>query len=208
MTDAALAGRTVRSARSARRVWDPLVRVFHWSLVVLFASNVLITDPEKDLHHLIGYAVVALVAVRLVWGLIGSRHARFRDFPPSVSAALGQLGDIAKGRRRVHLGHTPLGALMIYNLLATMLLIGLTGWMMTTNAYWGVKWVEEMHEFFVTWAEICVAAHIAAVIWESRRTGVNLPRAMVTGVKMIEPRDLPQSGQPKSGKPTSGHASE
>ncbi|MCA0919753.1 cytochrome b/b6 domain-containing protein [Pseudooceanicola nanhaiensis] len=194
MTDAAFGDRKTRSARTALRVWDPLVRMFHWSLVVLFAANALITDPEKDLHHLIGYVVVGLVAVRLVWGLIGTRHARFRDFPPSISAAFGQLADIARGRRKVHVGHTPLGALMIYNLLATMLLIGLTGWMMTTNAYWGMKWVEELHEFFVTWAEVSIVAHIAAVIWESRRTGVNLPRAMVTGVKMIEPNDMPQSG--------------
>jgi cytochrome b len=66
-----------------------------------------------------------------------------------------------------------------------MLAIGATGYMMTTNAYWGVEWVKELHEVLVTWAEISVVAHIAAVIWESLRTGVNLPRAMVSGVKTV-----------------------
>lgn len=167
------------------KVWDPLVRLFHWTLVVAFAANALFTDDESDLHAWVGYLVLGLVVIRLLWGLIGTRHARFSDFLPRPGAIADQLGDIATGRRRVHLGHTPLGALMIFNLLATLLGIALTGHLMTTDAYWGVEWVEEAHEALVTWAEISIVLHIAAVIWESRRTGVNLPRAMVTGVKTV-----------------------
>ena len=100
-----------------------------------------------------------------------------------------QISDMATRRKRAHLGHSPLGALMIFNLLAAMLVIRLSGYMMTTNMFFGVEWVEELHELVVFWAEISVVAHIAAVIWESRRTGVNLPRAMVTGVKSA-PGDL------------------
>lgn len=166
-------------------IWDLFVRLFHWSLVACFAGNALVIDDSSDLHQWVGYAVVALVLARLLWGLVGSRYARFSSFPPSPGAALGQAQDMVQGKRRIHLGHTPLGALMIYNLLLVMLLIGLTGYMMTTMAYFGVKWVEETHEVLVTWAEISVFAHIAAVIWESKRTGVNLPRAMVTGVKSV-----------------------
>ena len=91
------------------------------------------------------------------------------------------------GLRRIHVGHTPLGALMIYNLLATLLLIGLSGYLMTTDMFWGTEWTEELHEAAVTWAEISVLLHIAAVVFESVRTRVNLPRAMVTGVKQIPP---------------------
>ncbi|MGI3186879.1 cytochrome b/b6 domain-containing protein [Nioella aestuarii] len=167
------------------KVWDPLVRIFHWSLVIAFAANALFTDPESNLHEWIGYVVVALIAIRILWGVVGTRYARFTSFPPSASGALGQLSDIATGRKRAHLGHTPLGAMMIYNLLLTMLAIGVSGYMMTTNAYWGVDWVEELHEIFVTWAEISIVLHIGAVIWESLRTGVNLPRAMVSGVKTV-----------------------
>ncbi len=168
-----------------RKIWDPLVRVFHWTLVLSFAANALVTDPERELHEFIGYVVIGLVTFRLIWGFVGSRYARFSSFPPSVSGALGQAKEIVTGEKRIHLGHTPLGALMIYNLLATLAAIGATGYMMTTDTYWGVAWVEETHAALVTWAEISVVAHIAAVIWESRRTGVNLPRAMVTGVKRV-----------------------
>lgn len=167
------------------KVWDPFVRVFHWSLVVLFTANAFFTDDEGWVHEWVGYAVVALVALRIVWGLVGPHSARFAAFLPRRGAVTAQLSDIATRRRRTHLGHSPLGALMIVNLLAAMLAIGVTGYMMTTNAFWGVDWVEEAHELLVTWAEISILAHIAAVIWESRRTGVNLPRAMVTGCKSV-----------------------
>ena len=169
------------------KVWDPLVRLFHWSLVAAFAANALFVDDESLLHQWIGYTVVGLVVVRLVWGLVGSPYARFASFPPSIKGAVGQLRDVATGRRHIHLGHTPLGALMIYNLLATLLLVGLSGFLMTTDMFWGTEWTGELHEAAVTWAEISVVLHIAAVVFESVRTRVNLPRAMVTGVKQIPP---------------------
>lgn len=174
------------------KVWDPFVRVFHWSLVLLFAANALFVDDDAPLHEQIGYAIAALVALRIVWGLVGPRHARFSDFPPSLRASKAQLSEIATGRRHIHLGHTPLGALMIYNLIATIAVISVSGWLMGTDAFWGTEWPEELHEAAVTWAEISVLAHIAAVIFESRRTGVNLPRAMVTGIKTV--KDAGRSG--------------
>lgn len=168
------------------KVWDPFVRVFHWSLVIGFGANALVIDDDSKLHQWVGYAVVALVAVRILWGLVGTRYARFSSFPPSISGALAQVRDMLGGERRIHVGHTPLGAMMIYNLLLSMLVIGFSGWLMTTDAFWGVEWPEELHEAAVTWAEISVVLHIAAVFYESWRTSVNLPRAMVTGCK-----DLP-----------------
>ncbi|CUI01188.1 cytochrome b/b6 domain-containing protein [Leisingera aquaemixtae] len=164
-------------------VWDPVVRLFHWSLAAGFAANALVTDPEGNLHENIGYAVAALIGIRVVWGLIGSRHARFSSFPPNAGAAAGQLSDIATGRIRRHKGHSPLGALMIYNLLLTITCIALTGYLMTTNMFWGIEWPEELHEALVSWAEISIVLHVAAVLFESRRTKVNLARAMVTGYK-------------------------
>lgn len=167
------------------KIWDPLVRVFHWLLVLGFAANVLIVDDDSTLHNWIGYAIVGLVLTRILWGFVGTRYARFSSFPPSMAKATGQLTEIATGRKHIHRGHSPLGALMIYNLLLSMLAIGLTGYLMTTDMFWGTEWTEELHEAFVVWAEISVVLHIAAVIFESRRTKVNLPRAMITGYKEI-----------------------
>lgn len=166
-------------------VWDPIVRVFHWSLVAGFVANALIVDDDGKLHQWIGYAIVGLVLLRILWGLVGTRYARFSSFPPSIAGAFGQLREILRGIRHVHVGHTPMGALMIYNLLLAMLVIGFSGWLMTTDAFWGVEWPEELHEVAVAWAEISVVLHIGAVFFESWRTSVNLPRAMVTGCKEL-----------------------
>jgi len=167
------------------KIWDPFVRLFHWSVAAGFIANALLTDDDSKLHEWIGYAVLALVGLRILWGLVGPKRARFSSFFPTKTSVMEQLSDLATRRRKAHLGHTPLGALMIFNLLLSLLAIGLTGWLMTTNTFWGVEWVEDAHEALVTWAEISVVLHIAAVVWESRRTGVNLPQAMITGTKRV-----------------------
>jgi len=169
-------------------VWDPFVRLFHWSLVLTFGANALVIDDDSKLHQWVGYVVVALIVLRLLWGWIGTEYARFSSFPPSLSGALGQIRETLSGIKHIHVGHTPLGALMIYNLMAVMLVIGLSGWLMTTDAYWGVEWPEHLHEAAVLWAEVSVVLHIAAVVFESWRTSVNLPRAMVTGCKDLPSR--------------------
>lgn len=164
-------------------VWDIATRLFHWSLVGLFIANAFFTRPGKDLHQWLGYAVAALMAFRLVWGLFGPRYARFSSFVPTPAAVIGQLTEMVSGRRHAHEGHSPLGALMIWNLLLTMIGIAASGYAQTTLAFFGVEWVEELHEVLVTWAEVSVVVHVVAVVLESRRLGVNLPKSMVTGYK-------------------------
>lgn len=166
-------------------IWDPIVRLFHWSLALAFVLNAFITDPEADLHHWLGYSVAALIALRLVWGFIGTSHARFSDFRPSLSASLNQLAEMSGGLKNRHAGHSPLGALMIYNLLLTLAAICATGYMMTTLSFFGVEWVEEAHEMLVNWAEISVLLHVAAVVFESRRLSINLFKSMITGYKNL-----------------------
>ena len=168
------------------RIWDLPTRLFHWALVAAFAANAFYTNPEARAHRWVGYGVAGLIALRLIWGLVGSRHARFADFPPSISGSMGQMAEMTTGRRHVHAGHSPLGALMIYNLLITLAAIAGTGYMMTTLAWFGVDWVKEAHEALVSWTEISILLHVTAVVVESRRLKVNLPKSMLTGYK-----DLP-----------------
>ena len=171
------------------RAWDIAVRVFHWSLATAILLNLTAIDEESRLHELVGYAAAGLVAFRVVWGLIGTRTARFSAFPPSISAASRHLADLLAGRRETpHLSHNPLGAWMVYNLLATVSLIAATGIMMTSTAFWGVEWVEEVHEALANWLIASVVLHVAGVIFESRRSGVNLVQAMVTGWKTMSNR--------------------
>lgn len=172
------------------KVWDPLVRLLHWSLVLCFSANAILTDPEGKPHQIVGYMILGLLALRILWGFVGTEYARFASFPPSPGAAIGQARDMIRWKRRAHAGHSPLGALMIYNLIATLAVIILSGWMMTTNRWFGMEWVEELHEIAVSWAELSVLAHIAAVFIESARLRINLPKAMVTGYKQLNDQDL------------------
>lgn len=178
---------------SARQVavWDPLVRLIHWSLALTILLNGTFVEEESKTHEWIGYIALGLVGLRLVWALIGPKHARFSAFPLSPGRAVRHLKAMMAGDRSVHLSHNPLGALMAYNIWASVIAIGVTGYMMTTLAFFGIDWVEEVHEAVFNWLVFCVALHVAGVAFDSWRSGVNLVRAMVNGRKTIpEGRDV------------------
>jgi cytochrome b len=109
------------------KVWDPLVRIFHWSLVVAFAIVWLTGDEESRLHELAGYAVIGLVLARIVLGFIGTRYARFSDFVYRPSTVLGYAREMLSGKPKHYLGHNPLGGMMVLALLVSLLAAGVTG---------------------------------------------------------------------------------
>lgn len=170
------------------RVWDPLVRLIHWALALTILLNGAILDEDGKPHEWIGYLAVALIAIRLLWGIVGTRNAGFKAFPPSIGRAKAHMRSILAGKSVVHLSHNPLGALMVYNLWLTVLALGVTGYMMTTTMFFGMEWVEEAHELFFGWLMISVGLHVAGVAFDTWWSGVNLVRAMVDGKKRI-PRD-------------------
>lgn len=175
------AGRVVRPAEAG--VWDPLVRLFHWSLVAAFAAAWISGEEWERLHVLLGYAVASLVAFRLAWGIVGPKHARFSDFVYRPSRVLSHLRDTMALRARRYLGHNPAGGAMVVALLATLAAVCVTGFMMTTDTFWGLDWVEEAHEAAVNVTLVLVAAHILGVAvasWEHRE---NLVKSMITGRK-------------------------
>lgn len=110
----------------ARR-WDPVVKLTHWSVVAAVIANALITEEGSPPHIWVGYTLAAVLALRLIWGLIGPVEARFTSFPPSPARALDHIRDIAAGRAADHPSHNPLGALMVYAIWATLGVIIATG---------------------------------------------------------------------------------
>ncbi len=165
------------------RVWDPIVRLFHWSVVAACALNLTILDDGKLAHRWIGYGVLTLLALRLVWGVVGTRHARFRDFVPGPRGLAAYLGALVRGREPRFLGHNPAAAVMILALMALLTAIGVTGWMQTLDAFWGYKWVEELHEGLANGLIVLVVIHVAAAVIESLRHRENLVLSMITGRK-------------------------
>ncbi len=165
------------------KVWDIAVRVFHWSLVVGVTVAWLTTEGMAKTHIAVGYVVLSLIAFRLIWGLIGPHYARFSQFLVSPSKAIAYLRDIRQGREARYVGHNPAGSAMILVLLASLIGTGVTGWMSTTDAYWGIEWVSNLHEALATLTLILIFLHVAGVILASLRHDENLPKAMITGRK-------------------------
>lgn len=109
------------------QVWDILVRLFHWSLVASFTIAYFSAEEESALHIYSGYTVLGLISFRLIWGLVGSRHARFSDFVRSPAAVIDYLKASRSGQAPRYLGHNPLGGWMIIALLATLFVVTLSG---------------------------------------------------------------------------------
>jgi cytochrome b len=165
------------------RVWDLFVRIFHWSLAGLFAVAFVTGDEIEWLHNRVGYAIAALVALRVVWGFVGSRHARFGGFVRSPRDTATYLRQAAQWKAPRYLGHNPAGGAMVVALLVMIGGIAATGFAMTTDAFWGSQWVEDLHEGLVYTTIGLIVLHVAGVVLSSLEHGENLVKAMITGRK-------------------------
>jgi cytochrome b len=202
MTTLATANRT--------RVWDPLLRILHWSLAAAFAIAYLSGEEESLIHVYSGYCIATLVVVRIVWGLIGPKHARFASFVRSPTAALGYLRGLVSGTAERHVGHNPAGGWMVLLLLASLAVTcvsGLKVYGLEGDGPWAVDrsaeraapeatrarlkrdrhrreaWWEEIRELAANLSLVLVIAHVGGVLASSLRHRENLPWAMVTGKK-------------------------
>jgi cytochrome b len=109
------------------RVWDPLVRIFHWSLVLAFTIGYFSGDEESDLHIYAGYVVLGLISFRLIWGFAGTRYARFKDFVYSPQTIIAYAKELIAGRAKHYIGHNPAAGAMILALLLGLFVISYSG---------------------------------------------------------------------------------
>jgi cytochrome b len=165
------------------KVWDWPVRVFHWTL----AASVLgafITGENEDferLHQTLGWVAAGLIAFRVVWGLIGTRYARFREFVRGPAQVWAYVKSLRSGQAQHFVGHNPVGAIAV---IVLMVLVGLsvyTGWLLTADD--AAEWLEEAHEISANTLITVVLVHVIGVLWSSRTHGENLLKAMLTGRK-------------------------
>jgi len=189
------------------RVWDPLVRLFHWSLVIAMVVVWFSSEGFDDLHAISGYVIAALVALRLIWGLVGSKYARFSQFLRAPSAVKAYLRDMIAGRERRYIGHNPAGGAMIVAMLVTLAATSFTGWLALKpervamlpempaivapafaesgasgeDGQGGL--IGDVHGLLASLMVWLIAAHVGGVVLASWRHHENLPRAMITGEK-------------------------
>jgi cytochrome b len=164
-------------------VWDAPVRVFHWLMVACFAAAYLTAETERWrlLHVTAGYTMAGLVAFRLLWGLMGTRHARFASFVRGPQAVVRYLKSLVTGHPEHHVGHNPAGAVAIVLLLGLTLVSTATGYAIYNEL--GPEVLEELHEFAGNAMLAVVIGHVAGVVLSSRLHGENLVWSMISGYK-------------------------
>lgn len=174
-------------------VWDWPVRIGHWLLVGAFALAWLTGDSEswRLVHAFAGGTVVGVIAFRLLWGVVGTRHARFASFVRGPGGVRDYLLGLVSGRPLHTAGHNPAGGWAILALLALGLLTGAAGWLTYNDSFanLGGEWFEEVHEAMASLMLGVAGLHVAGVIVGSLAHRENLVRAMLTGMKQGTPAE-------------------
>ena len=171
------------------RVWDPLVRLFHWTLVASFALAWFTANRAEAVHIWAGYGAATLIGLRLIWGLVGTRYARFSSFVTGPGRVLAYLRAILTGGEARHIGHNPAGGAMVLALMTGVAGLGLTGWMMFTDTWYGVDWVAELHGLIANLMVLLILLHLGGVALASFKHNENLVKAMITGQKRTPSRE-------------------
>jgi cytochrome b len=178
-------------------VWDLPVRLFHWTLVTAIIASYVTNKlgiAYFKYHVWCGYTVIVLVCFRILWGVVGTRHARFRNFVRGPAATGRYLLGLARGAERRYPGHNPLGALMVLALLLTLLVQALTGLfandeIVNTGPLYGYVsnarslWLTSLHRLLFDWIFAAVVIHVLAVLAHHIARKEKLVRAMLTGRK-------------------------
>lgn len=170
-------------------VWDAPVRVFHWLMVLSFFGAYLTAESERWrlVHVTLGYTMGGLVAFRIIWGMIGTRYARFSNFIRGPAAVVRYVKSLLKGQPEHTIGHNPAGAVAIVLLMVLSVLIVASGWAIFNEI--GGNLLSELHEVTGNLMLLVVGVHVAGVAVSSWLHRENLVRAMVTGEKEGAPVD-------------------
>lgn len=174
-----------RTAPRTVAVWDLPLRLWHWALAACVLAA-WFTPPVYDrLHRIVGYAVLGLLAFRLVWGFWGSRYSRFRMIRARLRAAPGYLWNLRRGMTGRYIGLNPAGTLMLVALMLALAVSAITGAMSVTTTFFGVWWVEDTHHYSSDAVIVLVVLHVLGVLLMGLLQRESLVRAMITGRKRI-----------------------
>lgn len=188
------------------KVWDPAVRLLHIGLIVSFAVAYLTQERSYNLHLDSGYVLLGLVFTRILWGFIGTHHARFHNFLTGPRTLFGYLKDLFGGHPRRYLGHNPAGAAMIVCMLLVLTLVSISGIALDAAEnrsgplaqlplFKYLDQVETIHEVSADLSLVLIAIHIAGVMVSSRLHRENLVAAMLSGRKAAQrPSPASRSG--------------
>ncbi|MFA6972993.1 MAG: cytochrome b/b6 domain-containing protein [Gallionella sp.] len=167
-------------------VWDVPTRVFHWLLVASFAGAFITAESERyrDIHVVLGYTLLGLIAFRLVWGFVGTRYAQFRSFWFKPAETVEYVASMVKGAPKHYVGHNPAGSLAVFALLGLGVASGVSGVMLFQDV--GGEPLEELHELASYGMLAVVGLHLVGVLASCVMHRENLVRAMISGKKSAQ----------------------
>ncbi|WP_027554010.1 cytochrome b/b6 domain-containing protein [Bradyrhizobium sp. Cp5.3] len=174
-----------RTAPRMVEVWDLPLRLWHWLLAGFVLVAWFTPTVHDTLHRFAGYSVIGLLAFRLIWGVYGSRYARFRMVGVRLRAAPRYLLNLRRGMTGRYIGLNPAGTLMLVALLLTLAVSAISGAMAVTVTFFGIWWVEDTHTYSSDAVIVLVVLHVAGVVLMAILQRENLVRAMITGRKRI-----------------------
>jgi len=174
-----------RTAPRTIAVWDLPLRLWHWALAASVLAAWFTPTVYDRAHRILGYAVLALLAFRLVWGFSGSRYSRFRMVGVRLRAAPGYLWNLRRGITGRYIGLNPAGTLMLVALLLAIAISAITGALSVTVTFFGVWWIEDTHAVASDAVMVLVVLHVVGVVLMGLLQRENLIRAMFTGRKRI-----------------------
>lgn len=177
-----------RTASRTVAVWDLPLRLWHWAFAVCVVAAWSTPTVYDRLHRVVGYAVLGLLALRLLWGFWGSRYSRFRMVGVRLRAAPRYLWNLRRGITGRYIGLNPAGTLMLVALLLALAVSTITGAMSVTVTFFGVWWVEDTHAYSSNAVIVLVVLHVLGVVLMGLLQRENLIRAMITGRKRIRNR--------------------
>jgi cytochrome b len=169
---------SLNETRLATDVWPLTVRITHWLVAAIVLTN--FVNDTGYWHRVIGYVCLVLIVIRIIHG-VKTRTAYTRFYWPTSQAILQHLREVRVGTLTEHLGHNPLGQLAVYVMWLLIALLGLTGWLSRTDAYWGEEWPVDLHSYLSDALMLMVILHLLAIAIVSKLQKQNLVKRMIAG---------------------------
>jgi cytochrome b len=188
----------IMSNTSFINIWDPIVRIFHWTVVTSFIGAYISSDDVDIVHHVFGYIILGCVTFRILWGIIGSHYAKFSEFIVSPKTLLHYLKAMWHRKETRYLGHNPAGGYMIITLIALLLTTTISGWLLRTDWFWGNELMETIHHTTANITVGMVMLHILGALYASIHHKENLIKAMITGKKINTPTNPTPPSPPQA----------
>jgi cytochrome b len=178
------------------KVWDSIVRLFHWSLVITYSVSFFTQEEDYDLHLIAGYTVLGLVIARIFWGFAGTRYARFSNFVKSPVTVTRHIFSVLQNKSDRYIGHNPAGGMMILALIIVLLVITISGVALdaaenragplgTTTLFYYTDTIAEIHNIATNISLGLVALHLAGIFYGVVVLKEKLISAMITGKKSM-----------------------